>query len=235
MEILHYLAMTGAEIQGECLLPGKIAWLSCHFSPGGKGLSNLPTDLPPGQMLILDDRIPMDGHDPERIRVQLRNTVEQNRCEAVLLDFQRPENRETATLAAYLMHGLPVPVGVSEGYAEALDCPVFLSPIPPEERPETYLAPWKGREIWLDGAKNGAVIRVTEKGAETAPLTVYSSLESDFSEPELCCHYRLEVEKGIARFTLFRTAEDVMALIRRCGALGVTRAVSLWQEMTMRE
>lgn len=235
MEILHYLAMTGAEIQRKPCIPGKIAWLSCHFSPGGKGLSNLPTDLIPGQMLILDDRIPMDGHDPERIRAQLQNAVEQNRCEAVLLDFQRPENRETSALAAYLVNELTVPVGVSEGYAGALNCPVFLSPIPPEERPEAYLAPWKGREIWLDGAKNGAVVRVTEKGAETAPLTGYSLLEKDFFEPELCCHYRVEVEKGIARFTLFRTTEDVLALIRRCGALGVTRAVSLWQEMTMQE
>lgn len=235
MKILHYLAMTGAEIQGKPLLPGKIAWLSCHFSPGGRGLSNRPTGLPPGQMLILDDALPMENHLPDRVVEQLTQWVEENRCEALLLDFQRPPTSHTLALAKRIAGELRCPVGVAKDYADGLDCPVFLPPVPPDTLPEVYLAPWNGREIWLDGAKNGEVITVTEKGAIAAPLTDDSLRNGDFSEPELCCHYRVEVEKGIARFTLFRTAEDVAALIRRCEPLGVTKAVSLWQEMTVQE
>lgn len=235
MVILHYLAMTAAEIQGKIDLPSKIGYLSCRFSQWDRGLTNLPESLPPGQMLILDDAIPMDGHDPEKILAQLRQTVEKNQCESLLLDFQRPESRETAELARTLVKGLTVPVGVSQGYAQGLDCPVFVAPIPPDVRPEEHLASWKHRELWLDAARNGEQITLTEKGAQTAPLTYFPGLEDGFAERELCCHYRIALEKEMARFTLFRTVEDVAALCLRVGSLGVTKAVSLWQEMKKKE
>ena len=71
MAMEPYLAMTAGEIRGASVLPRRTGWLSCHFSPSGVGLSNLPVALPPGSLLILDDSTPMDGHDPEQIAGQL--------------------------------------------------------------------------------------------------------------------------------------------------------------------
>lgn len=231
MAIIHYLAMTAAEIQRIPSLPPKIGWMSCHFSPVDRGLSNLPGSLPPGQLLILDDAIPMDGHDPERILAQLWEMVENHQCEAVLLDFQRSPNPHTVHLTQRIAEHMSCPVGVSEDYAGGLSCPVFLPPVPPDTLPESWLSPWGDREIWLDAAANGEVIRLTEKGAERAPLTEFSILEDGFAEQELCCHYRIALEKGMARFTLFRTREDISALCGKANDLGVTRAITLWQEM----
>ena len=55
MAMEPYLAMTAGEIRGASVLPRRTGWLSCHFSPSGAGLSNLPVALPPGSLLILDD------------------------------------------------------------------------------------------------------------------------------------------------------------------------------------
>ena len=67
MAMARYLAMTAAEMMGGAPLPGKTAWMACHFSPYSTGLCNLPAALPPGSLLILNDRTPIHGHDPERI------------------------------------------------------------------------------------------------------------------------------------------------------------------------
>ena len=48
MAIGRYFAMTAAEIRGCSALPAGIAWMACHFSPYGTGLSNLPPELPEG-------------------------------------------------------------------------------------------------------------------------------------------------------------------------------------------
>lgn len=231
MEILHYLAMTAGEIEKNPPLPGKIAYLSCHFSLRDPGLGNLPAGLPPGQMMILDDAVPMDGHDPDRVLEQLGRCLEANRCEALLLDFQRPPSRETLALAKLLAGELAYPVGVAEDYARELRCPVFLRPMPPDILPEAYFAPWRGREIWLDGGMEAKQIKVTEKGAEEAPLHQWDPEEGGFFDPGLCCHYRMALEGEAAVFTLFRTEEDVAALGHRCGELGVKKMVSLWQEL----
>ena len=49
MAITPFLAMTAAEFRKKEDLPDKIAWMACHFSPYGLGLSNLPQRLPPRQ------------------------------------------------------------------------------------------------------------------------------------------------------------------------------------------
>jgi len=231
MAINRYLAMTAAEIAAVCPLPRGLAYMACHFSPYGTGLVNLPADLPEGAMLILNDRIPHRGHDPERITRQLREVVLRFACECVLLDFESPQNPELQELTRMLTENLPCPTSVSEGYACGLPCPVFLPPVPPDVSLNAHLQPWKGREIWLEVSLEGLTIRLTEAGA--ARTTIPSSAEElPHTDDSLHCRYRIETEPEAAVFTLLRTPGDNDALLREAEAMGVTHAVGLWQELS---
>ena len=231
MAIPRYFAMTAAEIRGCSALPAGIAWMACHFSPYGTGLSNLPQELPAGSLLILNARTPIHGHDPRRIAEQLAETIENNHCCALLLDFQRSEQPETAALAKVLTQTLPCPTAVSELYAEGLACPVFLPPVPPDVRVETYLSPWQKREVWLEMALEGEILTLTPEGAAAAPLPTQEAPEEGLPEPVLHCHYRAQTSETQARFSLWRTKEDMDALLREAEVLGVKCAVGLYQEL----
>ena len=145
-----YLAMTAAEIRANTDFPPNIGYMACHFSPYGTGLSNCPTHLPEGSMLILNDRTPIHGHDHGLIADQLTELVEKLKCDSVLLDFQRVDVPELSLLVEKLSAALPCPVGVSDLYAENLDCSVFLPPVMPDTLLSEHLVPWQGRDIWLD-------------------------------------------------------------------------------------
>ena len=226
MALPLYLAQTAAEMAGNPL-PGRLAYLACHFSPGGTGLSNLPEALPAGAMLILDDSTPMDGHDLDRVLKQLSAQVERWQCEAVLLDFQRSGVDAQAELARLLTTSLPCPVGVSELYAKGLSCPAFLPPVPPDKPLAEYLAPWKGREIWLEAALEGIILTLTEQGCTAAPLLDFPG--DGLLDERLHCHYTVE---SPAFFRLWRTREDLNGLLENARKQGVTRAVGLWQELS---
>lgn len=231
MAILRYLAMTAAEIRNFPNFPREIAWMACHFSPYGLGLSNLPSSLPPDSLLIVDDITPIHGHDPDWIAAQLRECAEALACRGVLLDFQRPDCEETAKLVKTLTTSLPCPVGVFDSYADGLDCPVFLPPVPPSTPLAEYLAPWEGREIWLELALDGEIITLSEQGAEVTPLSHAEWEEQGFAEDELHCHYKITLEENSARFTLWRTREDLDGLIEEAENLGVSCCVGLYQEL----
>lgn len=231
MAIRRYLAMTAAEIRGNSEFPPNIAWMACHFSPYCTGLSNLPRELPPGSLLILDDITPIHGHDPEEIGFQLKERTEMLECCGILLDFQRPDCAEAAALAKYLAEALPCPVAVSEPYAQGLTCPVFLPPVPPAVPLTDYLAPWQGREIWLEMALDGEVITLTSEGASATNLPSGETNEGGHVEEKLHCHYHIQIEEELARFTLFRTREDLEKLMEEAAELGVANAVGLYQEL----
>ena len=226
-----FLAMTAAEIEGITTIPPRIGWMACQFSPWSQGLSNLPNRLPEGALLILNDFSPMDGHNPSVIGAQLRECIERFSCMGLLLDLQRPEAAETAALAEFLVEALPCPVAVSEPYARGLDCPVFLPPVAHHVSLTDHLVPWKGREIWLDLAADAEEIRLTPKGAVVEPLSTGTRFEGGHWEEKLHCHYRIELFENEARFTLWRSREDLEALLEEAKALGVTTAVGLWQEL----
>ena len=231
MAIHPFLAMTAAEMRGNSSLPGKIAWMACHFSPYGTGLSNLPAALPPDSLLILNDRTPIHGHDPELIARQLGDCVRRLGCRGLLLDFQRPGCAETAELAKFLTNVLSFPVGVSEFYAADADCPVFLAPVPPSMPLEAHIAPWEGREVWLELALGGEVITLTEQGAEATPLPFADDAEQCFAEDRLHCHYKIDLEENAARFTLWRTPEDLEELTSEAEAQGIPAMIGLYQEL----
>ena len=230
MPIPRYLAMTAAEMAGCTALPRQTAWMACHFSSGGNGLSNLPRWLPADSLLILDDSIPMQGHDLQQIAVELGACLERLQCVSLLLDFQRAGQEQTRKLAEYLCETLPFPIIVSDAYAEGLDCGVFVSPIPPDESMASRLSPWKGREIWLDTTMEGLEILLTEEGAKATPLPPWERPAGGFEEKHLHCHYQISLDENSAAFTLWRTKADIEALLSEAEALGVTAAVGLYQE-----
>lgn len=230
MPIPLKLAMTAGEMAGNSAFSQAGAWMACHFSPGGSGLSNLPKWLPPGCLLILDDSTPMQDHDPERIASELGACMERLQCPGLLLDFQRPGEMQARKLAQYLCEALPFPVVVSDAYAAELDCGVFVSPIPPDETMASRLSRWQGREIWLDITQEGLELILTEDGAKATPLPYGKRLPEGLEDRKLHCHYRISLDENSASFTLWRTAEDIAAQLEEAEALGVTAALGLFQE-----
>ena len=232
MAIMPFLAMTAAEIAKKEALPEKLAWMACHFSPYGLGLSNLPRTLPPGSLLMVDDITPIRGHDFRIILDQLAERTEALNCSGILLDFQRPGSEETAALVAVLTQDLPCPVAVSHLYAGAGSFPVFLPPVPLSVPPEDHLAPWQGREIWLELALDGEEIIVTAEGAAFTHLPYPSPSEMGFRDEALCCHYRCIQEEDSVKFLLWRTEEDLEKLMKKAEDSGITSAVGLYQEFS---
>lgn len=182
-------------------------------------------------MLIVNDRMPPAGHDPAYILEQL--TAFANTCSpaCVLLDFQRPGNPETTAVAKAVAGALPCPVGVSEMYARELPCPIFLPTPPPDCPLEQWLQPWAGREVWLEAALEQLDITVTEAGSQVMALPLTDVPEKCFQEIALHCRYRMQVDEQRAVFHLYRTKEDLTLLLQEAQALGVTRAVGLYQQL----
>ena len=230
MPIPHYLAMTGAEMAGNSVFPHHTAWMACHFSPSGTGLSNLPRWMPAGSVLILDDSTPIHDHDPERIGAELGGCMERLQCAGLLLDFQRPGEEQTRALTDYLCHALPCAMAVAEPYADGVDCGIFVPPIAPDETMASQLARWRGREIWLDTTMAGVEMILTEKGVTSAPLSPWEHPESGLEDRRLHCRYQISLDSDRAVFTLWRTMEDIAAQLEEAEALGVTAAVGLYQE-----
>lgn len=231
MAILCDLAVTAAEFHGKASTISHPAWMACHFSPYSVGLSNLPEDFPRNAMVILNDRTPAQGHDPHLIARQLRDLSERLKCSAVLLDFQRPDSAENAAIAQAVLDAAPCPVGISELYASGLPCPVFLSPVPPHIPLQEHIAPWNGREIWLEAALGGEIITITEDGAAFLPFSPGVVTRKEFVDETLFCHYEIEMLDQEIRFSLYRTGKDLTNLLANAEKLGITRAVGLYQEL----
>ena len=231
MEIPRFLAMTGAEFASCREKPAYIAWMACHFSPYGTGLSNLPQALPPGSILILNDRIPIGGHDADRIANELCETATSLECDSILLDLQRGGCKENAKVAQAVLACAHVPVGVSHLYAADFDCPVFLPPPELDVSLKDHLAPWSGREIWLEAALEMTQLTVTEKGCTSLPLPYCQRSGRSFRDESLCCTYAFTLADTAAIFNLWRTPEDLTALLEQAGEMSVTRAIGLYQQL----
>lgn len=231
MALPCYLAMTAAEMAGSQTIPSHPAWMACHFSPYGTGLSNFPRELPAGAMIILNDRTPVQGHDPALIAEQLSAMAEDLAASAVLLDFQREENTQTAAIAKSIIEKLPCPVGVTEYYGTELSCALFLPPPPLYMTLSQYLAPWAGRELWLEIALDSQVITLTPEGCRASSPFPALPAEPYHTDAGLHCRYHTEISPARAAFTLFRTPEDLDGLLPEAEDLGVTRAVGLYQEL----
>ena len=229
MSIPLFFAMTEQEI-ASAPHPERIAWMSCHFSAVNHGLAHIPSNFPSGVMLILDDRIPFRSHDESYICTQLQDLVQRFQCTHLLLDFQRHATAPLQQLVKRLERQLPCPIAAPPEYAQKLDCPVFLPPIPPLLPAEEYLKPFGHREIWLELALDGAKGTVTTEGCRfTAIPHPQPHISGHFSR-DLGCHYHIEVQPEEIRFSFYRTREDALSLLDKAGQFGVTLAVGLYQE-----
>ena len=222
-----FLAQTGIEIS-RCPV-AKAAYMACHFSPYGKGLSNLPERLPTGSILLLDDSMPPNGHDPQMIENQLTKIVKQFDIAAILLDFQGEYTQESMDITRYLSKALPCPVAVTAAYAKALGCPVFLSPTPVNMALKDHILPWLQQGVFLEIAPMATRFTVAETGCTVLPIPYTEALP--LYDEKLHCHYNVEVLPGQAVFTLCRTREDLAVLSKEAKQLGVLETVGLYQEL----
>lgn len=225
MAIDVYLGLTEGEFRKISPLPRKSAWMACHFSANTAGISNVPRQLPEGCLLILDDSIPIQGHDPGRVREELALILEAHRCCALLLDFQRPGAEE---MVGTLCGELPCPVAVSALYGALTQGPVLLPPVPPFRLLEEHIKPWAGRELWLELSPEGCQVRLYEQGAQMEPWWPEGPLP--FRHSLLKCRYGTELRPGLAVFRGYRNAEDLEELLAEAEGFGVTTALGLWQE-----
>lgn len=208
-----------------------MAYMACHFSPYTQALANIPDRLPEGAMLILTDRMPCRGHSADLVANQLNEAVCKLGCESVLLDFQRPPDPESESMVQTIIQSLSCPVAVTEDFAKGLSCPVFLSPAPLHIPMSEHLAPWQGREIWLEAALCQEDIPVTKNGAEFIPQFPADGLTDGILDEQLCCLYRTKVTDERITFTLFDARSSLEKKLALAQSLGVTRAVGLWQEL----
>ena len=226
-----FLAMNASELTLSPI-PEHCAWMACHFSSCGEGISNVPLSLPPGSMLILNDRIPCQGHSSDLIASQMSEAAQRLGCESILLDFQRPDNPETEAVVRGILDMSVCTVCVSESYGPDLPCPILLGPNPLHMPLEEHLAPWKGREIWLEAALCQEHITVAENGTEFSCCFPGDDLDGGYFDEGLCCHYLTRIEENQVTFTLFDTRESLQKKLEVAHALGVSRAVGLYQELS---
>lgn len=231
MSINCYLAMTAAEFSCAEKLPENFAYMACHFSCYGTGLSNIPSKLPPDSMVIVNDRTPLQGHDPGQIATQLSDLAENFNASRFLLDFQRPENSETKRLVEILIKELPCGVGVTDYYAENLPCPVFLPPPPPHVPLKEHLKPWSGREVWLEAALAFEKITVKADGSHFEECVMETLPDNAFTDSTLHCRYSINVSENCATFSLVRDRENLSKLLEEAETLGVSLAVGLYQQL----
>lgn len=231
MALTCYLAMTATEIFATPTLPPHIAWMACHFSCYHTGLTNIPKQLPPGAMLILNDQIPCHGHDPKRILDEVIAITEDFECSRVLLDFERPGDPQTAAIVRTLTESLPCPVAVSDLYVEESDRPVFLPPAPLHQPLEEYLLPWKKREIWLETALCQEEILVTKDGSQFHSIFPPDQLSDGHLDEALHCRYRIETEEDRITFTIFDAPDTLSGKLTQVNELGVTTAIGLYQQL----
>lgn len=227
----RYLAMTAEEFAATTVPPAHMAWMACHFSPYGRGLCNLPRQLPEGSVLILNDRISWNAHDAALITRQLSDAAIRQKASAVLLDFENADVAGIDSLIRKLKEALPCPLVVSKIYAPKEDIAVFLPPCPIHVPLQKYLLPWEGRPIWLEAAVQTEVITVTEKGSKSCVSGAYDMEECPHEDHSLHCCYRIEAKDNAAHFILRRDRSHIDALQEEASALGVAAIVGLHQEL----
>ena len=220
-----FLAVTAKEM--EAVRPKRTAYMACHFSAGGSGLSNMPQALPKDSILLLDDSMPVQGHDPETVAQQLKELADKFSVRAVLLDFQRPPTAEPTKMVSAILQNCGCTAAVTPAYAKA-GFPVFLPPPPPNKPLAEHLKPWKNG-VFLELYSEGLEITVTKDGSHT--VSAFPSTPLPLTNDRLHCHYRVTVFPGKAVFTLSRSREDLAALAREAEELGVLGTVGLYQEL----
>lgn len=224
-----YLAMTEFDLRRCTAAPAVYAWMACHFSSGNTGLSNLPSQLPDNALLMIDDSIPPQGHDPLLIARQTADIVSRFSVGGVILDFQRLFLPELNEIAHKVQQAVSCPCAVTAEYAQDWDGAVLLPPVPLQQQISSYLSPWKGKTIYLELDREKLSMVLTKQGCALHP-TEDCLQEPIFTDSELFCHYSIQLTEDSAVFTLERTWEDLCQMLDEGKKYGVAGAVGLYQE-----
>ena len=222
-----YLAMMDREMQDSPLLPPRIARMGCTFDPEGPGLLNLPETFPPHGMLIVDDRQPVQNHDPDLVAQALAEAADRLGIDGILLDFERPPTAASKAMAACIIPSLPCPVGMPPDYGAALEGPLFLPPCPLHVSMEEYLKPWHNREIWMEARMLGQTITITPQGTAYGPLSSVDNLTGGYYDDILRCQCITEITEDQVVFTLYDTPETLQ---KKWNHPNISRAIGLYQD-----
>lgn len=220
MAIPVYLAMTSAEIQNTHKIPQNVAyWYPLDF----------PAQPNRDSLLVFTDE---EAFRPSKVGIIADNLVASAKslqCRGILLDFQHENRHENAALVTEL-EARKYPFAVTALYAENRNCVIFLPPVPLTATLADYIGPWQGREVWLELAMDGLQITVTAQGSQEYYLSHAPSLNNAHIDQNFHCHYSIESAEDRAVFTLWRTKQDIEAMLNEASALPVRLAVGLWQE-----
>ena len=220
MAIPVYLAMTPEEIQSVHKIPQNVAyWHSLDF----------PAQPSRDSLLVFTDEEEFRPSNAGIIAEDLVASAKSLHCRGILLDFQHENRHENSALVTEL-EARRYPFAASALYAENRNCAVFLPPVPLTATLADYIRPWQGREIWLELAMDGLRIAVTAQDSQEYYLSHASSLNKAHIDWKMHCHYSIETREDTAVFTLWRTKQDIEAMISEVSALPVRLAVGLWQE-----
>lgn len=184
--------------------------------------------LPEGYLPIFTDSTPYAGQKPEDIANQWVPLLKDG--PGIVLDFQKKGQPGLWDFVQALRRLLPCPLAAAPEYA-GTSGPVFLPPIPPDILPEDALAPWQGREIWLDLGTAPRRLTLTPTGCRGEDWCAEEA--AGFTDEALCCHYRI-TKPGTDKyqFLLWRSCADLCRLMEKANRLGVQRYVGLYPELT---
>lgn len=227
MKFPLFLAMSPMEIAGNHPTDHKIAYMSCRFAPGGRGLCGLPHALPPGSVLMLSDETPFCGHDAQLVARQLWSAAQRLEVQAVVLDLQRRDDNQWAVVEAVAKEAA-CPLVVSEPYAAGNDLPVLLPPPGLWTPVPSYLHAWAGRRLWLEAVVESALVTVTESGSHYAPLT--EALQSySFTDAAMHLSYSIKCLDDRVEFYLHRGKAQLLTLLHQTE--GIEAAIGLYQQL----
>lgn len=233
MPISIYEAVTAGDCAGH---DAHVAWMAAHFSVAGTGVSNLPRRLPPGSLLILDDRIPWQNHDAQRICQELLQAVANLACSGILLDLERepcPQTQSFCALLCTCCQQHSIPLAMPPAYGLSLPTALFLPPLPCWPGPEAVLQPFSGRELWLDAAESGCVAEIGRTSVQISPadpaaLQAQAEGQAVFWHDGLCCRYYSSRMGEQIRVALYDTRQTMAQKLDICAKLGVSVAVMPW-------
>lgn len=231
MNFQCYIAMTAAEYSNCRALPKNTAWMACHFSCYGAGLSNLPPKMQDGSMLIINDKLPPSGHDPVYITEQLLELKESSVFSCILLDFQRESDPETAQIAKHISETMDCPVGISETYAHCSNGPVFINCPPPHCSLFKKLELWKEHELWLEAALETETAMVHRDRCQISLEPFSQGKDSDAVCDELRCRYRILNKAEYAEMILYRDIAQLESMLKDARDSGVTKVIGLYQQL----
>lgn len=226
-----YHAMTAAEWLTAPKLPEMPAWMACHFSPYGTGLSNLPKMLPADALIMVSDRISPAGHDAALMVSQLADLTAAFKPAAIVLDLEAPENDFCRELARQCCKLKNVEVAVASRYAQDLPCSVFLSAAQLWTKPEDWLQPWEGRTIWAESVLQRGLVTVTDEGAAYKELPWEEPEEGLAVDEELQVAYRIRETKDAVEVMLWRGRKELDTWMQMLKGLGISRFLGLYQQL----